>query len=54
MRRGLVADSVRTARGRLRYSVVVFGFIVALLERVGVPVVVERTARGRPPLKRVG
>jgi hypothetical protein len=44
MRRGFVADSVRTARGRLRYSVVVFGFIVALLERVNVPVVVERTA----------
>jgi len=35
---------VRTARGRSRYSVVVFGFIVALLERVGVTVVVERTA----------
>src|ERR1035437_4193235 len=35
MRRGLVADSVRTARGRSRYSVVVFGFIVALLDRVG-------------------
>jgi hypothetical protein len=35
MRRGLVVDSVRTARGRLRYSVLVFGFIVALLERVG-------------------
>jgi hypothetical protein len=44
MRRGLVVDSVRTARGRSRYSVVVFVFIVALLERVGVLVIVERTA----------
>src|ERR1019366_1200657 len=35
MRRGLVVDSVRTASGRSRYSVVVFGFIIALLERVG-------------------
>jgi len=37
-------DSVRTARGRSRYSAVVFGFMAALLERVGVPVMVERTA----------
>jgi hypothetical protein len=44
MRRGLVVDSVRTARERSRYSVVVFGFISTLLERAGVPVMVERTA----------
>jgi hypothetical protein len=44
MRRGLVVDSVRTARGRSRYSVVVFGFMSALLERVSVAVMVERTA----------
>jgi len=39
-----VVDSVRTATGRSRYSVVVFEFMSALLERVGVPVMVERTA----------
>jgi hypothetical protein len=34
MRRGLVADSVRTARGRLRYSVAVFVFMGCSLPRV--------------------
>jgi hypothetical protein len=39
-----VVDSVRTARGRLRYSVAVVGFMVALLERLGERVALERTA----------
>ena len=45
-----MVDSVRTARGRLRYSVAMFGFMVALLEQLGVRVVLERTALGRPPV----
>jgi hypothetical protein len=44
MWRGLVVDSERTLRGRLRYSVAVLGFIVALLVRLGVRVAFERTA----------
>ena len=35
-RRGLVADSVKTLSGRLRYSVAVWVFMAALLERLNV------------------
>jgi hypothetical protein len=46
MRRGLVVDSVRTLRGRLRYSValLVAVFMDALLERFRRTGMVERTA----------
>jgi hypothetical protein len=39
----LVVDSVRTLRGRLRYSVAVCVFMAALLERLHGIGVVERT-----------
>src|SRR5580693_8209323 len=54
MRRGLVADSVRTASGRLRYSVAVFVFMdCSPLSGWNVRGV-ERTARGRPRLESLG
>src|ERR1017187_5366828 len=48
MRRGLVADSVRTARGRLRYSVAVFVFMGCSPLSGWDVRGVERTARDRP------